>query len=133
MTDRSTPAAPGFTVERPLDLPGRRVAQPVETEPDSPMASSTRIPRLARLLALAHRMQQLVDSGEVATYSDLASVGGVTTARMTQIMNLLRLAPSIQEAILIDATCSLSERQALTIANMPTWKEQVSNFAPRRE
>jgi hypothetical protein len=51
-------------------------------------------------MALAIRMEKLVRSGEVTDYADLARLGHVTRARVTQIMNLLSLAPDIQEEIL---------------------------------
>lgn len=51
-------------------------------------------------MALAIRFEQLGHDGVVADYAELARLGRVTRARMTQIMNLLGLAPDIQEAIL---------------------------------
>lgn len=42
----------------------------------------------------------MVQTGVVTDYADLASLGHVTRSRVTQIMNLLSLAPDIQEAIL---------------------------------
>jgi len=59
-----------------------------------------RVPRVARLMALAIRFDALVREGTVSTQADLAAVGHVTRARVTQIMNLLHLAPDLQEAIL---------------------------------
>jgi len=59
-----------------------------------------KVPRLARLLALALRMEDLCRRGEVADFAELARLTMVTRARMTQIMNLLLLAPDIQEEIL---------------------------------
>ena len=59
-----------------------------------------RVPRIARLMALAIRFDDLLRRGEVADYAELARLGHVTRARVTQIMNLLDLAPDIQEAIL---------------------------------
>jgi hypothetical protein len=64
-------------------------------------AGTPRIPRIARLMALAIKFQEMVDSGEVRDYADLARLGYVTRARITQIMNLLNLAPNIQEEILL--------------------------------
>lgn len=58
------------------------------------------IPRLSRLLALAHHLQGMLDRGELKSMAELARLGHVTRARVTQIMNLLLLAPDIQEAIL---------------------------------
>lgn len=58
------------------------------------------VPRISRLMALAIRFDELIRSGEVQDYSELARLGHVTRARMTQIMNLLNLAPDIQEELL---------------------------------
>ena len=59
-----------------------------------------RVPRVSRLLALAIRFEGLVRSGAVANYAELARLGHVTEARISQIMDLQLLAPDIQEAIL---------------------------------
>src|SRR5262245_6891768 len=59
-----------------------------------------RVPRISRLMALAIRFDELLRRGEVGDYAELARLGHVTRARVTQIMNLLNLAPDIQEAIL---------------------------------
>jgi len=59
-----------------------------------------RVPRVARLLALAHRLDQMLRSGLVKDYAELARLGHVTRARISQIMNLLYLAPDLQEAVL---------------------------------
>ena len=59
-----------------------------------------RVPRVARLMALALRLEELVRSGQVANYSALAELGHVTRARICQIMTLLQLAPDLQEALL---------------------------------
>jgi hypothetical protein len=51
-------------------------------------------------MALALRFEQLLRSGAVRDYAELARLGQVSRARVTQIMNLLHLAPDLQEAIL---------------------------------
>jgi hypothetical protein len=51
-------------------------------------------------MALAIRFDQLVRDGVVADQVELARLGRVSRARVTQIMNLLSLPPDIQEAIL---------------------------------
>jgi hypothetical protein len=58
------------------------------------------IPRIARLMALAIRFDGLLRQETVRDYAELARLGKVTRARMTQIMKLLDLAPDIQEQIL---------------------------------
>ena len=59
-----------------------------------------RVPRVARLMALALRFDELVRSGQISTYSELALLGHVTRARICQILNLLYLAPDLQEGLL---------------------------------
>ena len=59
-----------------------------------------RVPRIARLLALAHKLDGLLRHQDVPNYAALARLGHVSRARICQITNLLHLAPDIQEAIL---------------------------------
>ena len=69
-------------------------------EPTPPPVPKGRVPKIARLMALATRFDGLLQRGEVKDYAELARLGHVTRARVTQVMNLLQLAPDIQEAIL---------------------------------
>lgn len=71
---------------------------PPEPSPD-PEPQGT-IPRVSRLLALAHHIQELPGTGQVKDLAEAAQRGHVTRARVTRIMNLLPLAPDIQEEIL---------------------------------
>lgn len=92
-------------------------------------AGRTRPPRITCLLALAHRFEALVRSGEVRDYATLARVGRVSRARMSQILKLLTLAPSIQEYILelpprTAGEDSFAERDLRTIVNEPRWDRQ---------
>lgn len=59
-----------------------------------------RIPRVSKLMALAIHFQELLQKGVVEDQSDLARLAHVSQPRITQIMNLLLLAPEIQEEIL---------------------------------
>jgi hypothetical protein len=76
-------------------------------------------------MALAIKFQAMVDRGEVHDYADLARLGHVTRARITQIMNLLNIAPDIQE-LLLDGypDASLTERQFRLVARLVNWSEQ---------
>jgi len=58
------------------------------------------IPRIAKLVALASRMQSMIESGQVDTFQQLAEIGRISQPHMTQIMSLLHLAPDIQEELL---------------------------------
>ncbi len=66
----------------------------------SEVTATGRIPRVARLMALAHRFDGLIRVGVVTGQADLARLARVTRARVTQIMNLLFLAPDVQEELL---------------------------------
>ena len=66
-----------------------------------PTEPTGRIPRVARLMALALRCDALLRSGDVKDYATLARLGRVSRARISQIMNLVFLAPDIQEALLL--------------------------------
>lgn len=74
---------------------GRKAIVPAGPTPKVP----GRIPRIARLMALAIHYEALVRAG-TATHADLARHGQVTRARVTQVLNLAHLAPDIQEALL---------------------------------
>lgn len=58
-----------------------------------------RIPRISRLMALAIHDDELLRTGVVKTLAELAELGHVSTTRITRIMNLLHLAPDIQERL----------------------------------
>lgn len=68
--------------------------------PPAPSPPPGKTPRVTRLMALAIHFDNLIRNGNVTDYAELARLGHVTRARMTQIMNLLNLAPDIQEALL---------------------------------
>lgn len=59
-----------------------------------------RVPRVARLAALALRFEGLIRDGAVANYAAIAMLGHVTRARVSQVMSLLSLAPDVLEAVL---------------------------------
>jgi hypothetical protein len=97
----------------------------------SPSAESTGtvappISRLARLLALAIKFQDMVDQGHVRDYADIARLGYVTRARLTQIMNLSLLAPEIQDGILFGGNGSaLQESRLRVVVAFPYWQDQL--------
>ena len=88
-----------------------------------------RPPRVTCLLALAHRFEALVRSGEVKDHADLARAGHVSRARVSQIMKLLMLAPSIQERLLrlpprsAGSEC-ITERDLRKVVQEPHWDRQ---------
>jgi hypothetical protein len=86
-------------------------------------------PRIARLMALAIRFDRQLRTAEFRDYAELARLGRVTRARMTQIMKLLDLAPDIQEQILhLSPTLRLNERNLRPIVRRIDWTEQRTMF-----
>ena len=61
---------------------------------------SGRVPRIARLMALAIHCDDLVHRGLVRDQAQLARLGHVSQARISQILGLASLAPDIQQEIL---------------------------------
>src|SRR6266850_591084 len=75
----------GITVTYQL-VPGR--ARPVAPAPASPeprAPEARRNDRTARMLALAHHVEALVEDGVLADYAAAARLLGVTRARMSQV------------------------------------------------
>lgn len=67
---------------------------------------------IARLMALAIWFDELIRTGEVK------SIGGVSRARVTQIMDLLNLAPEIQYNILVPPDGPMAQKD-LTDTSAP--------------
>ncbi len=117
----------------PLPQPPCEPASPgPDTHPESLLPG--RLHRVSRLLALAIKCEGLIQSRVARDYSDLAFLGGVAKARLTQIMNLLHLAPDIQECLLFLPTTTLcrdriSERQLRDITKLVDWSQQRERFA----
>lgn len=91
--------------------------------------ATPRIPRIARLMALAIKFQEMVDVREVRDYAEIARLGYVTRARLTQIMNLLLLAPDIQEHLLaLPSAGAVRETHLRDVAAIIDWFEQRRVF-----
>jgi hypothetical protein len=82
-----------------------------------------RVPHVARLMALAIHLDQLLREGKVKDYAEIARLGHVSRARVTQIMNLLNLAPDVQEHVLF-APADLYEALLRPIAAKVEWNSQ---------
>jgi hypothetical protein len=107
---------------------GRRSRKEIRTGDKAP-ASPGRVPRISRLMALAIRFEQMLRDGVVADQAELARLGHVTRARMTQIMNLLNLAPDIQDEILFlppiqEGRGMVWERRLRELTWQPDWRAQ---------
>ena len=99
------------------------------TQPDAEVHSQA--PRVARMLALAHKIESLIRSGTIKDYAELARVGQVTPSRVSQILLLVQLAPAIQERILFVSPTeahSLTEGDLRKIAREVRWDRQLLLF-----
>jgi hypothetical protein len=122
----------GLTIERQVHFARGQRSRKVVKDGPPPGPDATpggTIPRISRLMALALRFDRLIKAGEVADQADLARLGHVTRARVTQIMNLLQLAPDIQEAILFLPRTErgrdpIREIMVRPIAAEPDWRKQ---------
>ncbi len=119
-----------ITIQRKVQFrQGRRSQKELRDDDAGPSTPGGRVPRVSRLMALAIRFDQLIRDGIVTDQAELARLGRVTRARLTQIMNLLSLAPDIQEAILfLEPTTRgrdrIKERDLRPIPTVPDWRVQ---------
>ena len=87
------------------------------------------IPGIARLMALAIRLEGLLRDKTIRDYAELSRLGGVSRARITQIMKLRLLAPDIQEQILfLSDARGVTERNLRPLLRGIDWKEQRRMF-----
>jgi DNA invertase Pin-like site-specific DNA recombinase len=112
---------------RPCDAAEPRSrSQDAPPVPGTGASASRPVPRISRLLALALKMEEMIQDGTVKKYSDLAHLGQVSAARITQMMNLLHLAPDIQEQILSPDTAMIGLRESAVrkLSSVVFWSEQ---------
>lgn len=117
------------TVTRTVDfaVKGKRKRDRAQEQPKG------RVPRISKLMALAIRYEQMLNAGIVQSRTELAELLHVSQPRMTQIMNLLHLAPKIQEEILmltprVSGKDELFERGLRGLVQLTSWDNQQSQF-----
>jgi hypothetical protein len=113
---------------------GKRTAKTiVEAGTQDELPTPVRLPRITKMMALAIRLDHLIKSGQVSDQAELARVGHVSRARLTQIMDLNLLAPDIQDRILhLNPTCNereaITERDLRQILSKQNWRTQRRLF-----
>ena len=117
-----------FTVTRSSH--GRRRVRPGSPPPPPPIG---RLPRVTKLLALAIHFDELLRTGAVTSQAELARLSRVSRPRLTQIMGLLYLCPSIQAEILAHPSITsgrdpITERELRSIVGKPDWTRQRRLF-----
>ena len=124
-----------ITVKRKLNVQivarGRKTIRPHDTNSDNASKPNppARIPRIARLMALAIHYQEMLRTGEANDMIELSRRAKVSQPPMSQIMALNLLAPDIQTALLDLPPQSkgkpfLHEKRIRPIAAMLEWTEQ---------
>lgn len=106
----------------------------LSVRPPPPKPEPVRRPaKVARMLALAHHVQNAIDRGLVADRAAVARKLGLTRARVTQLLDLLLLAPDLQEAVLameaVDGVEPMAERTLRAVAHAGAWEEQRVAFS----
>jgi hypothetical protein len=118
-----------ITIERKVHFGHGRRARKELREGEAKATTTGRVPRVSRIMALAIRFEGMIRDGVVKDQAELARLGHVSRARLTQIMDLLLLAPDIQEAVLFLPAVScggqpITEQQLRQIAAVPNWHKQ---------
>ena len=102
-----------------------RANQPIQVRPQ--------LARATRLMALAIRFGELLAQHPELSYTDLARLTSVSRSRITQILNLLHLAPDLQERLLFLAPNPrgrdrIHEPALRKLTQIDDWNEQRRQF-----
>jgi hypothetical protein len=92
--------------------------------------------RVAKRLALAHRIAADIEAGRYADQADVARHHGLSRARLSQLLSLLLLAPDIQEEVLAlefpVGREPIGERDLRGLVESLVWAEQRVGWAELR-
>ncbi len=126
-----------ITIKRKVHFGLGRRARKELRDGEAKAVTTGRVPRVSRIMALAIRFEGLIHDGVVKDQAELARLGHVSRARLTQIMDLLLLAPDIQAAVLFLPTVErgeqpITEKQLRQIAAVPNWGKQRQIWAPNQ-
>lgn len=124
-----------ITITQPISFQrGRQGRQRLSNElACAAVQPESQLPRVAKLMALAIRFNELIERGKITDLSELARLAHVSQPRVTQIMNLNHLAPDIQEELLFLPRVSagrppMHEKLLRPIAAEIDWKKQRVMF-----
>jgi hypothetical protein len=113
---------------------GKRLVVASAAPRPEPPPPEVKVASVARLLALAIHLEGQIRAGAVRDQTALARQMKVTQPRMTQIMNLTLLSPSIQRQVLALKDVKgkrerVNERRLRRIAGEPCWSRQAEMWA----
>lgn len=124
------PSAPGSAGVFEMTMYRRRGSKVLfAPEPFAGAHPTVRRPaHVARMLALAHHVESAIERGLFPDRAAVARKLGLTRARITQLLNLLLLAPELQQCVLsleaVDGVEPMSERAVRSVASALSWTEQ---------
>ena len=121
-------------VRRGPSIRFQKAKEPTAEEPAvDPPPAEPRPARVAIMLALAHKLQRMLDEGQVSSQAEIARMLGVTPARVTQILDLTLLPTDIQESVLTLRVPSgrepVTERHLRQLFESLTWDVQRALWA----
>lgn len=98
------------------------------TQPMAKPSTDLRPAKVARMLALAHHLEHAIERGIAHDRADVARRLGLTRARVTQLLDLLLLAPDLQARVLsLEAESGaepVTERRLRGVASIHAWPTQ---------
>ncbi|MCM8782398.1 MAG: hypothetical protein NC828_05040 [Candidatus Omnitrophica bacterium] len=95
------------------------------------MAKITKEPRIRQDLILAYQLQELMEQDKAITIKQIANRLGMTYRRLLQIIDILYLAPKVQEEILFSeeiASYRISERKIQEVTKEILWEKQLKSW-----
>ena len=102
--------------------------QLTDKPPEPPPGPARRPALVAQMLAFAHRVEAEIAEGLLPDRSAASRHYGISTGRISQIMNLLQLSPDIQEAVLwleaVDGREPMTGQALEELAVIEAWSEQ---------
>ena len=121
-----------FHVEIPVSIKRESGERKVQN-PGRTSRGNDPVSKIARLLALGHKWEGMVQRGEVKNYTEIAHAAGLTKGRVAQVCDLVLLAPGIQEALLeperhLDR---IRMRALRRVVSSPNWHDQ--RYGPGHE
>lgn len=112
----------------------RRVRQRQHTRfvAEPPPVPVHRPTRIALMLALAHKIRHALDRGDVRDQAEVARRLGCTRAHITHLLDLILLAPAIQEHLLaleaVDGREPTTERALRRLTRLSSWQDQWARW-----
>jgi adenylate cyclase class IV len=95
------------------------------------MTRITKEPKMRQDLILAHQLQELMEKDKMVTIRQISKWVGLTYRRILQIMDILYLAPRIQEEILFSEEIKIyriNERKTREITKEILWTKQIEEW-----